>query len=973
MLTQLPGEFDFQLRFKDGTVHRFDRIIGFTNTAGLGAIMDRNGNTVTITRESPAPGVFGLITRITEPAGRSLDLTYDGAGRITAITDPIGRQVQYAYDGPGRLETVTDPAGGVTRYTYDASNRILTITDPRNITFLTNEYEPATGRVTRQTQADGGIWTFAYTVTANTVTKTMVTDPRGNPTTHRFNSQGFTVSTMDTLGQTTLLEYAPDSNLLTAATDPLGRITRYEYDALGNVTRIIDPAGNPRTFTYEPTFNRLTTITDPLSNTTSFEFDAQGNLTAVVDPVTNRTTLGYNSVGQVTSTTDPLNNTTTFTYDSVGNLTAIADPLGNTTRRAYDAVSRLTQQIDPRGMPIGFTYDALNRTTQILDALSGLTRFTYDGNANLLMVTDARNNATSHTYDSMDRLQTRTDPVNATESFEYDGVGNLTRHTDRKGQVATVTYDALNRRVGTSYVDATTSVSYDAAGRLIRASDSAAGTVVNQYDVLDCLIAQETPLGTIAYQYDPLGRRTQMAGPGQAPTSYSYDAASRLTHIGQGSQLVGFQYDAASRRTRLTLPNQVSTDYQYDAASRLTALIYRHATTQFGDLSYQYDLAGNRTGVGGSFARILLPDPVASATYDAANRQLTFGGLALSYDAHGNLTGDGATTYTWDARNRLAALTGAATTATFQYDPLGRRAGKTINGNQTGFLYDDLNPVQELTGATFPATLLSGLSLDEYLTRTDSDGAQQHFVTDALGSILTLVDSTAILQAQYSYAPFGATSVTGPPSGNPFQYTGRENDGTGLYYYRARYYHPSLGRFISEDPVGLFSGDPDIYAYVANSPLRFTDPLGLDREEPFLDDEPAGLGSPSLDPIDLIGGAAGLSRKLVGKIISKQAAKAGAKRTFEIGPRAIEQLSNPRLGNLAGKLTPERLQQLVNNPAAQRFIDTSTGNINVIQNVDGVLLRISVPRDALRIISVGPIRARGVANGIARGRFIPLQ
>src|SRR5207245_12546 len=128
-------------RFKDGTVHRYERIIGFANTAGLSAITDRNGSTVTITRSSPAPGLFGLITQITAPAGRSFTLTYDGA-RIASVTDPIGRTVQYAYD-QGRLTTVTDPAGGVTRYAYDTAQRIVSITDPRGITFLTNEYDAA--------------------------------------------------------------------------------------------------------------------------------------------------------------------------------------------------------------------------------------------------------------------------------------------------------------------------------------------------------------------------------------------------------------------------------------------------------------------------------------------------------------------------------------------------------------------------------------------------------------------------------------------------------------------------------------------------------------------------------------------------------------------------------------------------------------------------------------------------------------
>jgi RHS repeat-associated protein len=822
VLTQLPGDFIFQIRLKDGTVQRYDRIFGFGNLAGLAVITDRNGNTVTLTREE----VFqqNRITQIIEPAGRALSLAYDGGGRLTTITDPMGRTVQYSYDGQGRLETVTDTGGGVTRYTYDASDRILTITDPRTITFLTSEYD-ANGRVIRQTQADGGVWQFAYELTGVVVTKVTVADPRGNLTTYRFDARGNTLARTDALGQTTTFEYTNGSNLLLSTTDPLGRTTRYTYDAQGNVTQLVDPAGNPRTFSYEPTFNRVTSITDPLNQVTRFEYDPQGNLTAVIDPLNNRTSLAYDATGQVTATTDPLTHTTAFAYDSVGNLVTITDPLGNTSQRMYDAVSRLTQQVDPRGTPTRFAYDVLNRPTQILNGLSGLTRFTYDPNGNLLTVTDARNNTTSYAYDSMDRLQTRTDPVNAAESFEYDGAGNLTRHTDRKGQLATFSYDGLNRRSAGAYADSTSTFSYDAVSRLVQATDSQGGTIDHAYDALDRVTSQTGSLGTVSYQYDVLGRRTAMSAGGQSPVTYVWDPASRLTQISQGSQVVTLQYDAAGRRIQMTLPNQVATTYQYDPASRLIALNYQSGAGPLGDLSYTYDAVGNRTGIGGTFARTLLPNVVPAATYDAANRQLTLGSQSLTYDANGNLTSDPATTYTWDARNRLVALTGP-TPASFRYDPLGRRVEKAINGSTTRFLYDRLNPILEAPDKGLTVTLLTGLSLDEYLTRTDAAGLQG-LLADALGGTLALTDPAGAAVTAYSYEPFGGTAITSGSSGNAFQYTARENDGTGLYYYRARYYHPGLQRFISEDPIGL-RGGLNFYVYAGNSPILNIDPLGLE-------------------------------------------------------------------------------------------------------------------------------------------------
>ena len=311
---------------------------------------------------------------------------------------------------------------------------------------------------------------------------------------------------------------------------------------------------------------------------------------------------------------------------------------------------------------------------------------------------------------------------------------------------------------------------------------------------------------------------------GQPAVNYSYDADGHLTQITQGSSSVSFGYDANGRRTLLTLPNGVVVSYSYDGASQLTALNYALGGATLGNLAYNYDLAGRRTGATGSFARTGLPNPVSAAAYNADNQLTQWGAATLSYDLNGNMTSDGAHSYTWDARNHLAQMDAGAT-ASFVYDALGRRASKTILGAQTGFLYDGVNPVQELSGTTVTANLLTG-RVDEYFQRTDSSGARS-FLTDALGSTLALADSTGTIQTQYTFEPFGNTTPSGAATTNSFAYTGRELNGTGLYYYRARYYDPQLGRFISEDPLGLRSGDVNFYAYVSNDPTNLIDPFGL--------------------------------------------------------------------------------------------------------------------------------------------------
>jgi len=406
----------------------------------------------------------------------------------------------------------------------------------------------------------------------------------------------------------------------------------------------------------------------------------------------------------------------------------------------------------------------------------------------------------------------------------------VTQFTDRRGKVTTFSYDALNRKTfagfgtqaGPTY-ESTVTYSYDAGNRLTQAVDSVTGTITRGYDSLDRLTSETTPQGTVSYTYDAAGRRASMTVAGQPAVSYAYDNANRLVQIAQGTSTVGFGYDAASRRSTLTLPNGVVMSYSYDSASQLTGLTYTLGSNALGNLTYAYDLAGRGINVGGSFARTGLPLAVSTTAYNANNQLTQWGTANLFYDPNGNMTSDGVNSFVWNARNQLASMNLGS--VSFQYDPFGRRVGKTISGTTTNYVYDGANTVQELSGGAPTANLLSG-GVDEVFTRADAVGAR-NFLTDALGGTLALSDATGTLQTQYTYEPFGNTTASGLGSANPFQYTGRENDGTGLYFYRARYYSPTLQRFISEDPLDLGGGDLNLYAYVRNSPTNFTDSSGM--------------------------------------------------------------------------------------------------------------------------------------------------
>lgn len=821
------------LRKKDGsTICFLDSAGGTARAAAAVAVTDRYGNQLTFTRDG-----FHNLTQITSPNGRYIQLTYDSSNRITKASDNIGRSVLYSYDSGGRLTQVTDANSGIWNYSYDLSSEMTSIQDPRGIVYLMNQYD-ANGRVIQQTQADNTNFYFAYTTdpTTGNITRTDMADPRGIIKRTTYNSNGYKTSEIRALGkpeqQTITYNHDPNTNLLTSVVDALNRETDYAYDANGNVTSITRLANTANavttSFTYDPRFSELASVTDPLNHTTTFQYDTSGNLTSITDPLSHQSTFTYNPAGQVLTATDAVQNTTQFSYDS-GDLVGITDSIGNSTTRYVDNAGRLVTVTDPLGRRVKYTYNPLNQVLQIIDPLQGTTSFSYDLTGNLVGVQDANQNTTTYTYNDLDLVATRTDPLQRTESYTYDPNENLATFTDRKGQVTTYIYDDLNRSTfvgfgthGISYAS-TISYQYDAGNRMTQATDSISGTITRGYDGLDRLTSETTPQGSISYTYDNANRRATMQVAGQSQVAYTFDNSNRLTQIAKGASTVAFTYDNANRRSTLSLPNGIVATYSYDNASRLTAISYALNANSLGALNYGYDVLGMKTSVSGSLARTGLPQPIPSALYDAGNEVLTWNESVFTYDANGNMLSDGTHDYTWDVRNHLSAIdTGSA--GSFVYDPLGRRTTKVISGTQTNFLYDLADTVQELSGTTPTANILTG-GLDANFSRIDSNGARS-FLTDSLGSTIALADSNGSVQTQYSYEPFGQTLETGNVTTNSSAYSARESDGTGLYFYRARYYSPALGRFISEDPMGWVGGI-NAYAYARDNPLTFRDPLGL--------------------------------------------------------------------------------------------------------------------------------------------------
>ncbi|WP_147455612.1 RHS repeat domain-containing protein [Solilutibacter pythonis] len=276
------------------------------------------------------------------------------------------------------------------------------------------------------------------------------------------------------------------------------------------------------------------------------------------------------------------------------------------------------------------------------------------------------------------------------------------------------------------------------------------------------------------------------------------------------------------------LPNAVKQAYVYNAADQLTGIGWADKDDQvIGSLGYGYHpQSGRLSAQTGSYAPQLLP-PASQGdnTFDANHRQTRFEGTALHYDANGNLTEAGGRRYVWNARNQLVEVReGTQLVASYRYDALGRRIAKQENGGTIEYLYDGLNPIQEKAGETINP-ILTGLGVDEYYARNEAIG-RTYFLSDHQNSTRALTNAAGQVVNRYDYDPYGNVQQSKTGFSNPYQYTGRERDQTGLMYYRARYYRPDMGRFIAEDPIGL-AGGLNTYVYVEGNPLMYADHLGL--------------------------------------------------------------------------------------------------------------------------------------------------
>ena len=603
--------------------------------------------------------------------------------------------------------------------------------------------------------------------------------------------------------------------------DPNGSAYQMAYDFLGRPTTVRNPDWSVRTTSFDDV-NRLVTMTDEVGHKTQELYDIAGRLV---------------SVRQYTSSSSYV--ATGYAYNLSGELVGVTDPLGQTTRQVYDDAGRLVQTLYPDGTKETYVYDNVG---------------------NVVMNTDRGGRTIRSAYDGLNQLTTVTYPGGATLRYVYDPDGNLVSVQNGTANLW-FGYDALDRMTSRSLVisgDATnftTSYGYDAAGNLLS-------------------LAYPDNQGTLTYAYDAFYRVTTMTFGSKTIASFTYRKDDLLSTISYGdgssakyvfndrgfpleikltagkTNLMDLIYTENATGAIIGLTNKaVSGDtetYVYDWLDRMTA-----ATGPWGTLTYGYDSAGNRlllkSGSTTTYYKYGAYNKLCESSTSDSNTCASPPSSSVTkyyYDASGDIVNratNANASYAFDLDNRLvkaciASPCASSNAYTFAYDGLGNRiresgpSGSSTYTNTYVASGDQMLYLKGVVGATTTKTIY--LYAGSLLVATVSGTTYSYFHEDHLGSVrlVTRAGSGGKVTVVFStnYQPFGAQYAASGTDPN-VKYTGQWSEAAGLYWNHARYYDPTLGRFVSADPVlGSLSGPQTLnrYAYVGNNPLTYVDPSG---------------------------------------------------------------------------------------------------------------------------------------------------
>ena len=807
--------------------------------------------------------------------------TYYPDGNKKSETDAEGNVTSYVYDAYGQVIKKTNPDGTMNLTAYDGLQR-------EKATYFLGS-ENGTKQILTKTSYEFAGYNFDIYSALDTSASHSCKGLKTTKTTYITENKQVISETLTDIKEHTIYEKTNGETKRTSAyyangqlarqTDALGNITKYEYGYLNKVTK-----------TYTP-FNTKSNGSVNYSVTEN-QYDKNGNVTLAKQTVQKQdsdtvkysvTENQYNAQGLLTQvtlsdgTSNGEKNITKYFYNNAGIQTKMYTGLNSTNDSDY--------------MTTNYEYDAwghLVRTTDSTGYNSGAT--TYDLNGNALTVTDANGNVTTNTYDALNRVLTANTicsdtSKNVSKSYVYDNMGRV-RSKTANGVQTSYQYDIFGRVYQELSPKSFKGYFYEGVSQYAKEQlvginhQTMYSSTQYEYDA-EMRIAQVKESGnlTATYTYDANGNKVSETLANGVVSTYSYNGCNKVTKLvtkSGNSDISSYEYSyyldgSDACKVRNENGTIETTSYDYDGLKRLTKEFISNGKTA-DTYSYEYDDYGNRSKmvangseeyetvydytVNGKYTALLQKeiktveetsnttisdglaisptDLITSTAADAKTEE-----TAYSYDANGNQitkTAEGKTeTNTYDGLNQLIGFTDGETTASYKYNADGLRTSKTVDGKTINHIWDgnkqivvDMDDSDWYSAEVYVrgTNLLAKFSKQSGNVKTD----YQYYTQNAHGDVVNLTDSTGAITKSYKYDAFGVEQNVDDADNNAFRYCGEYYDSeSGTIYLRARYYDPTIGRFISRDSVTGENTDPlslNLYTYCHNNPIIGTDPSG---------------------------------------------------------------------------------------------------------------------------------------------------
>ncbi|MDO8723841.1 MAG: RHS repeat-associated core domain-containing protein [Syntrophales bacterium] len=818
------------------------------------SLTDRFGNRTTIQRNGG-----GVPVSITSPYGHVTSLSIDADGKLTRVAYPDNSSYSFVYTADGLMTDEFDPQGNNFRHQYDTGGKIAAVLDPEGgVWSYSRSVDEAGYATTSILTAEGNLTKYVDHADSTGASTSVKTDPAGATATTSRSADGLTETIQPTCGMQTTRKYDLDTaykypyvreqttlspaGLTQTATDA----RTYQDTNADQIPDLITETNKLNGKTWTATNNTLAgtiTNTSPMGRLVTLHYDPAKllpqNLTA---PGLHPVTYGYDEKGRRASTTVG-GRTTAIFYDGGSNIDHVTTPDNRTVRYTYDSLGRVKSETLPDNAVIGYDYD---------------------NNGNMTVLTNPHNIGYNFDYTGVDLRKTMTMPASGSYRYAYDKERNLNSLLFPSGRQITNTY-ANGLLSSTSTPEGTTNYTYNCSSFLKEATK---GTEKLTYAYDGSLSTTDTRTGLInqdiGYTYNNDFRTTSISYAGGSQ-SLTYDNDGLLTGVGSfaitrnaqnglpegitdGALSIARTVSGYGEMDGVAYAVSGSNRYSYSLTRDLAGRIIQKAETITGannTFDYAYDNNGRLTEVKKNGI------VTESYTYDANGNRLTAGSRAYSYSSEDHIITAGSDTYQFDADGFLTQKTTAAgtmtityssrgellsatlpggTAITYDHDPMGRRIAKRVNGVITEkYLWANATTLLAIYDGSDSLVMRFNYADGRLPVSTIRNGSAYYLLYDQTGTLRAVADASGNIVKQIDYDSFGSIITdTNPSFAVPFGFAGGQHDrDTGLVRFGARDYDPTIGRWTAKDPIDFAGGDANLYGYVQNNPINFSDPSGL--------------------------------------------------------------------------------------------------------------------------------------------------